>query len=139
MRWLIVLLALGALVACGGPSATPTPAFPRHTAADVVGAFKSAGLPAEDVRPGTPWKQGDLWPNVATDRQVFTIPAVAPNGGVIQTFATAQDRDAMAAFYARFPDLAPYVYPHGNILVQLNSGVAKADAEKYRAALESLP
>lgn len=139
MRALFVLpLLCGLLVACGSPAPTATPTFPRYTIPAVVDAFKAAGLSVEDVRPGTPWKQGDPWPNVAVERQVFTIKAVAPNGGVIQTFAEMRDREAMAAYYARFPDLAPYVYTHGNVLVQLNSGVAKAEAEKYRAALESL-
>lgn len=138
MRAIVAVLCLGVLVACGGTSPTPTPAFPRYAIPAVVDAFKAAGLSVEDVRPGTPWKQGDPWPNVALERQVFTIRAVAPNGGVIQTFAELKDREAMAAYYARFPDLAPYVYTHGNVLVQLNSGVAKAEAEKYRAALESL-
>lgn len=139
MRLALIPLALLALVACGGPSPTATPVFPRHTAAEVVAALRARGLPVEDVKPGTPWKQGDPWPNVATDRQVFTIPAVAPNGGVIQTFAEQRDVDAMAAYYARFPDLAPYVYAHGNVLLQLNNGLSKAEAEQYRAALEALP
>jgi hypothetical protein len=136
---MLVPLVLVALVACGGQPATPTPTFARYTIPEVIDAFRAAGLSVEDVRPGTPWKQGDPWPNVATERQVFTIASVAPKGGVIQTFAEQQDRDAMAAYYARFPDLAPYVYARHNILVQLNSGVAKAEAEQYRLALESLP
>jgi hypothetical protein len=133
-----MLLVLVALVGCGGASATATPAFARYQAADAVAAFKAAGLSVDNVRPGTPWKQGDPWPNVATDRQVFDIASVAPNGGVIQTFAEQKDLDAMAAYYARFPDLAPYVYTKGNILVQLNSGVAKVEAERYRAALAAM-
>ena len=137
-RLLLVSLALVALVACGGTSPTPTPAFARHTIPAVFEAFKARGLSVENVQPGTPWKQGDLWPNVALERQVFDIAAVAPEGGVVQTFASQQDRDAMVAYYARFPDIAPYVYAHDNILVQLNRGLAKAEAEKYRVALESM-
>jgi hypothetical protein len=138
-RLLLVPFVLVALMACGVQSPTATPAFARYTIPDVFAAFRAAGLSVEDVRPGTPWKQGDPWPNVATERQAFTIASVAPKGGVIQTFAEQKDRDAMAAYYARFPDLAPYVYARHNILVQLNSGVSKAEAEKYRAALEALP
>ena len=137
-RLLLVPFVLVALVACGGTAPTATPTFARHTIPAVLDTFKAKGLPVEDVKPGKPWKQGDLWPNVAVERQVFTIPAVAPDSGVIQTFASQQDRDAMVAYYARFPDIAPYVYAHDNILVQLNRGLAKAEAEKYRVALESM-
>jgi hypothetical protein len=138
-RLLLVPFVLVALMACGGQSPTPTPTFARYTIPDVFAAFRAAGLSVENVQPGTPWKQGDLWPNVALERQVFDIAAIAPEGGVVQTFATQQDRDAMAAYYARFPDIAPYVYARHNILVQLNRGLAKAEAEQYRAALEALP
>jgi len=138
-RWIFAPALLTFLVACGGAQMTATPAFPKYAIADVLNTFKANGLSVENVRPGTPWKQGDPWPNVALDRQVFDIASIAPQGGIIQTFAEQKDVDAMTAYYARFPDLAPYVYVRGNIVVQLNNGLAKVEAEKYRAALAAMP
>ena len=136
MRYLPVLLVLGALVACGGPSATPTPAFARYTPEQV--AAKLAPLGATDFREEARLPQ-DQSPNTATARRTFTIPAIAPKGGQVLLFDAPADVAGMQAWYARFPDLAPYVYVKGNALIQLNSTLPKAEAEKYRAALESLP
>lgn len=135
LRVVLVALSLIALVACGNPQATPTPTFRQFTSDRVVAAFARAGLPVTDAHPGQPWKAGDLWPNVALDRVVFTIPAIAPLGGVVQTFETPDDLAAMRAFYARLPDLAPYVYANGNALVQLGNGLSQAEAEQFNAAL----
>jgi hypothetical protein len=138
VRLLLVPLVLVALVACGTPAPTATPPFARYTPAQVLDAFAGAGLPVTDAAPGKPWKQGDLWPNVAAERLVFTIPAIAPQGGVVQTFATAENLAAMRAYYVRVPDQAPYVYAHGNALVQLDNGLPPAEADRYRAALEAM-
>lgn len=136
MRYLPVLLVLGALVACGGPSATPTPAFARYTPEQVAAAL--APLGATDFR-ATPRSPQDQSPNTATAQRDFAIPAIAPLGGQVLLFDSAADVAGMQAWYARFPDLAPYVYVRGNALLQLNRTLPKAEAEKYRAALESLP
>jgi hypothetical protein len=127
------------LVGCGVAPATATPTFPSYTVPVVVNALTLNGLAVGNLRPAAPWQQGDPWPNVAVDRQEFDIPGIAPPGGIIATFATQQDVDAMAAYYAHAPDPAPYVYVHGNAILWLNNGLAKADAERYREALEALP
>jgi hypothetical protein len=136
MRHLPVLIVLGALVACGGPSATPTPAFARYTVEQVVAVL--APLGASDFRetPRSPQAQS---PNTAIAQRDFTIPSIAPKGGQLLLFDSAADVAGMQAWYARFPDLAPYVYVRGNALIQFNSTLPKAEAERYRAALESLP
>jgi hypothetical protein len=44
----------------------------------------------------------------------------------------------MEQWYAMFPAFAPYVYTNGNVLVQLNSALPKAEAERFKAALQGL-
>lgn len=132
--WRVVALVVVvmALVACGGDS------FQRYGADNVVQAYRKAGLSVEDVRAGTRSAQ-DQSPNVATEAKDFTIASIAPKGGQILVFKTQKDLDTMKTWFAQFPALAPYVYAHGNVLVQLNSALPKAEAEKYRSALEALP
>lgn len=133
---LTVLLVLGALVACGDAAPTATPTFRRYTAEDVVKVL--APLSATDFR-HVPRATGDQSPNTATDQRDFTIPSIAPKGGQLLLFDSAADVAGMQAWYARFPDLAPYVFVKGNALIQLNSTLPKAEAEQYRAALDALP
>jgi len=131
-----VLVALVALVACGGVSPTPTPAFPKYTAAQVIAKIQPLGVTG--VKPGTRTADS-LAPNTYTDNQEFTITSIAPKGGQVMIFDTAADVAGMQTWFARFPDLAPYVYVKGNALLQLNSGLPKVEAEKFKAALDSLP
>jgi hypothetical protein len=135
-RLLLVSFALVALVACGGTAATPTPAFARYTADEVVAALRPLGV--TDVRPLARDPQS-VAPNTASDGREFAIPSIAPKGGQVQVFAEPGDLAAMQAWFARFPDLAPYVYVKGNALVQLNNTLPQAEAEKYRLAVEALP
>jgi hypothetical protein len=125
-----------ALVACGGTSPTATPAFARYTADDVIKALQPLGI--SDVKEGTR-EPGTIAPNTYTANKEFTITSIAPKGGQVQVFATASDLAAMQAWYARFPDLAPYVYVKGNALVQLNNTLPKAEADKFKAAVEGMP
>lgn len=134
-RLLLVPFVLVALVACGGTSATPTPTFARYTVDDVVKALMPLGI--SDVRLD-PRASGAIAPNTASAERAFTIPSIAPKGGQVQVFASASDLAAMQTWYARFPDLAPYVYVKGNALVQLNNTLPKAEAEKFRAAVEGM-
>lgn len=136
MRAIVVLLCVGALVACGAGSPTATPAFARYTPEQVAAVL--APLGATDFREEARSPQ-DQSPNTATARRAFTIPSIAPKGGQVLLFGTPADVAGMRAWYARFPDLAPYVYVKGNALIQLNATLPKAEAEKYRAALEALP
>jgi hypothetical protein len=135
----LTLVLLVFLAACGLAPPTATPTFPQYTVPVVVNALTLPGLSVVNVRPAPPWQQGDPWPNVARDRQVFDIPGIPSPGGLIQTFADQHDVDAMAAYYVHTPESQPYVYIWGNAILQLNSGLAKADAERYRQALEVLP
>lgn len=135
-RLVLVPFVLVALVACGGQSPTPTPTFARYTAEEVIAALRPLGI--ADVKPLARDPQS-VAPNTASDGREFAIPSIAPKGGQVQVFATASDLAAMQTWFARFPDLAPYVYVKGNALVQLNNTLPKAEAEKYRAAVEGMP
>jgi hypothetical protein len=132
----VVLLCLVALVACGGAGPTPTPTFPKYTADQVIAQIGPVGV--SDVKTSQR-AADDQSPNTATDRRTFTIASIAPKGGQLLLFDSAADVAGMQAWYARFPDLAPYVYVKGNALLQLNSGVPKVEAEKFREALNTLP
>jgi hypothetical protein len=134
-RLLLVPLVLVALVACGTPAPTATPTFRRYTADEVTKALAPLGI--TDVR-HTPRGPDVQSPNTATDQRDFAIPSIAPKGGQLLLFGSPADVAGMRAWYARFPDLAPYVYVNGNALLQLNSTLPKAEAEKFRAALEAM-
>lgn len=136
MRLGLVLFALIALAGCGGTSPTVTPAFARYSANDVVSALQPLGI--TDVRDGVR-DPGAVAPNTHSASKDFTIPAIAPKGGQVLVFSTASDLAAMQAWYARFPDLAPYVYVKNNALVQLNNTLPKAEADKFKSALEGMP
>jgi hypothetical protein len=131
----LVLLALLALVACGTPAPTATPTFRKYTVDEVVTALTPLGITDVHFTPRAPEALG---PNVATDQRDFTIPSVAPKGGQVLFFDEPADVAAMVAWYAMFPQFAPYVYTNGNVLVQLNSGLAKAEADRFKAAVAAM-
>jgi len=136
MRLVLVAFVLVALVACGGVWPTATPTFPKYTADQVTAKLQPLGV--SNVRPNERAANAQS-PNTATDGRDFAIASIAPKGGQLLLFDNAADVAGMQAWYARFPDLAPYVYVKGNALLQLNSALPKAEAEKFRAALDTLP
>lgn len=131
-RVMFVLVVLLALVACGTPAPTATPTFRKFTVDEVVKALSPLGI--SDVH-FVPRPSSELAPNVYTDQRDFTVPSVAPKGGQILLFDTPEDVKTMVAWYAMFPQFAPYVYTNGNVLIQLNSGLSKAEAEQFKAAI----
>ncbi len=131
----VALLFLVVLVACGGAGPTSTPTFPKYTADQVIAKIQPLGVTG--VKPGTRTADS-LAPNTYIDNQEFTIASIAPKGGQVMIFGSAADVAGIQAWFARFPDLAPYVYVKGNALLQLNSGLPKAQAEKFREALNTL-
>ncbi|PDV97155.1 hypothetical protein [Candidatus Chloroploca asiatica] len=123
---LIILLS-----ACGSTPASTL------TAQAVVDSFNTAGLGLSDVvaperNPSAPL------PNSYTERLVFTIAEVSPNGGQVFVCATKQNCDAIYAYYEALVALAgPYLYqsPNGLVVVQLNSGLAPETAAKFQQAV----
>lgn len=135
MRLLLTALALVTLVACGGQPPTATPDFARYTVDDVMKALAPLGITDVTDPPRDP---NNSAPNTASAHREFVIPSIAPKGGQFFTFAAPGDLEALKVWYARFPDLAPYVYVHGNVLLQINNTLPKAEAERYKAALEQM-
>lgn len=127
----------------GEPSASASPSaapFARHTVADVAAAFRAAGLSVEGLRDGVRGPT-EPWPNVQSAWQSVGTATVSVDlrGGQILTYASAADLAAMQAYLAGLPaNYQVYSYVHANVLVYLNPIVPKAEAERYKAALEAL-
>ncbi len=132
MRKCIGLVLLVFLVACGGSAS-----FQKYSASDVTKQLQAQGLAISDIKPDQRDPNSQA-PNVAVEDMNFTIASITPKGGHVLIFKEQKDLDAMKAWYARFPDLAPYVYTNGNAMLQLNSGLPKLEADKFKAALETV-
>jgi hypothetical protein len=156
------LIALAALLpACSRPKrySQTEDGFLRHTADDVVEVWREAGLPVDDVQPrpiatATPDPDNRRAPRVSgapptepmieVEARNFHIPPAssAPGKvirGQIYVFDSAERLRAKRIWFARFPDLYPYVYTHANILIKLDTAIGSEAAARYRAALETLP
>ncbi len=130
-RLLLAAAVLVLLTACGGAT------FQKHTATDVITAFQKAGLSADNVKDSVR-PANAVFPNVAVETKEFSIPAVAPKGGQVLVFKEQKDLETMQKWFAQFPALAPYVYTKGNTITQLDSGLPKLEAEKYKATLDAM-
>jgi hypothetical protein len=124
------------------PEATATPVFAQFTSGQVVEAFKSAGLEAENPRPMTKDDYG-LAPYVALEGTRFLIPSLCSDcGGRIMSFATEQDLNKTRDYYVTLGQKSAAFYSwtfvKGNILVQINGDLPEAKARQYEAALENL-
>ncbi len=130
------------------PQATTTPApngssssgaitFRRYTADQVIAALQAVGLSVSDVK-AAPRNPNALAPDVAEETKIFAIASIAPRGGQVLSFNEPHDLQEMQAWFARFPDLAPYVYIKGNVILQLHSSLPQAEAEQFKAALEAM-
>lgn len=109
----------------------------RFTADQVIAALQAAGLSIGDVQ-AAPRDPNALAPDVAQETKTFSIASIAPRGGQLYIFTNAQDLQTMQAWFARLPDLAPYVYTNGTVLLQLHRSLPQAEAERFKAALATL-
>ena len=144
--FVLILTILGMAAACeslpfAGASATEVP-FARFTAQDVFNSFSQAGLQANSVT--RDMLIGRDAPGGFRDRYVFEIPRIAPLGGQVLMFDTPE---AMGEWIAYVESLRAnpntrrdvvYVYPFANILLQLNASLLPAEANDFRAAMQSL-
>lgn len=130
----LLFIALVLLTACGGGAGQPT-------AADVIAAFKDAGLEAEDTRPLTKEDYG-VAPYVCTGTRFF-IPSVgAERGGRVFICDNDKDRDALATYYTEMGKVSAaffsWVFVKGNVLVQITGDVPEETARKYETALNEI-
>jgi hypothetical protein len=154
-RQALILLAGLALAACSRPVrySQPEPGFLRHDADDVVRAFQSAGLGVGQVQPrpiatATPDPDARRQPRVSggpptepmieVEARDFVIPGLGDKGGQIYVFDSAERLRAKQIWFARFPDLYPYIYVHEDVLIKLDKALPPDEAARYRAALERL-
>lgn len=130
---LLVLIIL-TLAACSGGGSQPT-------AADVITAFKDAGLEAEDTRPLTKEDYG-VAPYVCTGTRFF-IPSVgAERGGRVFICDNDKDRDTLATYYTELGKSSAaffsWVFVKGSVLVQITGDVPEETARKYETALNEI-
>lgn len=147
---------IGLLAGCGRMPmySQPEPGFRRHTADEVVAALQAAGLSIVQVTPrpiATATPNPDVLrrpriaggpptePMVEIEARTFVIPQFGPKGGRIFIFDSSERLRAKRIWFARFPDLYPYVYTRENVLLWLDGSLPAEESERFRAALESLP
>lgn len=135
----LLLLAMVVLAGCGGPAPTAAPPFARFTAEDVLTAFVRAGLPVQNIEENFDVNRSDF-PINFSDRRVFEIPSIAPNGGQIVVFsrpdALAEWRELIDARLDSSDTRRDviYTYYNGNVLLQLNANLLPSVAGQYRDA-----
>lgn len=103
------------------------------TASKIIEQFKSLGVNIQNVRE-EPRDSKALLPNSYSERLVFEIPDVAPNGGQIFVCKKKDYCDAILHYYEALGVVAvgPYLLQSSNGLVvgQFNKGLAPEVAEK---------
>jgi len=134
---LVVITAAPEPTATPLPTPTDTPFFVYHVA-DVIDAFREAGLPADE---GTPDEPGGPAPSTEAEAYRFLIPSLGPDsGGRAFAFDSQELLDAKKAYYEAFTGmLFSWVFTRGNILVQINGSLPKAEADNYNEVLQSIP
>lgn len=139
----LLLTGCGGVSLFGPPTATPLP-FNLFTPQDVFNAFTAAGLETAIAPDDEQIVAGRDDPADYDERVVFHIASIAPLGGQVITFETA---DQLAAWQAYIESLRNnsstrrgviYVYFRNNVMVQLNSSLTNAQAEAFREALEDM-
>jgi hypothetical protein len=154
-RQILLLIAGVVLAACTREKrlSQPEPGFLRHRADDVIAAWSTAGLPLGEIQPRpiatatpdpvlrrAPRVSGGppTEPMVEVEARTFVLPGLGDKGGQIFIFDSAERLRAKQIWFLRYPDLYPHLYVHDNVLVKMDAAVPDVDAERYRAALETL-
>lgn len=136
MRIILLTLIVIIVAACSGQAAKTV------TGADVVAAFKAAGLEAENTTDMGPKDYG-MAPYLCKGTR-FVIPSlgkdsIGDKGGRIFVCDNPQDVQKLQDFYVKVGQASAAFYSHtfakGNVLVQINGELDKAIADKYGAAL----
>lgn len=137
----ILLIAISAfLAACAGEP--PPPPFDQLTAQEVVDALNAASATVQN--PVADMVVGRDAPNTFSERIVFQIPSIAPDGGQIIIFRTSADLQAWQSYIDTLradPDerrSVIYVYVNQNALLQLNANLLPDEASRYSTAFTNL-
>lgn len=132
MRYVMLALLVFAVSACSSAKTV--------TGADVIAAFKAAGLEAENA---TPINYG-LAPFVCHGTR-FVIPSLGKDGigldrgGRVFTCDSQDDLTKLRDYYVKIGQIsaafASHLYAKGPVLVQIDNQLDKAKADKYGAAI----
>ena len=110
----------------------------KVTGADVISAFKAAGLEAENPSPMTKDDYG-VGPYVCTGTHFFTPSIDATAGGRVFICDNDKDRDAIAGYYTELGKASAlffsWVFIKDNVVVQLNGDLPEDKAKQYQAAI----
>ena len=143
---LLAIFAVCAMTACAilSPS-TPTPIpFDRYSAQNVFDAFARAGLQIQNPEKNLV-VTGRGAPGALEDRYLFEIPRIAPAGGQIIIFASADQLQAWQTYIDKLRASSDtrrdvvYTFVKDNVLLQLNPALTTAEANAYRDAFMALP
>ena len=120
----------------------PTPVFEIWTADQVVEAFKSSGLEAENPVVMTKEDYG-IAPMGAKVGLHFSIPSLCPTcGGRILAFDNQGNLDISRTYYETLGKQSAaffsWVFVKDNILVQINGDLPEEQARKYEQTLQEL-
>lgn len=135
-------LTTAIIMACIMAGCTGSTPEPRVTGADIIAAWKAAGLEAENVRPMTADDYG-LVPYICkADATRFYIPSLGEdNGGRLYVCDSAADADKIAAVYEKIGEASAMLATHvlragdGRIVAQINGTLPDDKAAAYGAAL----
>lgn len=144
---IVVVMLMLMLVGCGGASST-APTQPAESqsvsSADVVAAFKRAGLPAENPA-RIPPNQFGIAPVLTSDATRFLIPSLGEDaGGRAFVLDSPEDLAKMKAAYdavGRESGLLfswTFVNEDRLVLVQINGDLPEVEAKKYGGVVAAL-
>jgi hypothetical protein len=114
--------------------------FQKWKNAQIIDAFKAAGLEAENPRPmSQPQDYGQI-PMIDVEGTQFNMPSLGEDGiGHIYSFASEGEIEKMIKYYSdASTDNFSWVYVKDNILVQLDGRLDEEKAKQYEAAMGNI-
>lgn len=141
--FLLAMLTL-LLAACGGESTDTQDTFRKYSAQDVLNALTEAGLSVEE----THRDMQSVAPNAPatfSERYLFAISGIAPRGGQVLIFPTADTLQAWQSYIdSRLANSSTrrdfiYAYVKDNAILILSPELMPNDAAPYRDAFNAMP
>ncbi len=116
--------------------------YDKWTSAQVVDAFRDAGLDVGNPRPLTKADYG-LAPYVGKEGTRFFIPSLGSDrGGRIISFENAEELARLQKYYVdagkASAAISSWVYVRDNVLVQINGSLPEDRARRYEDALNNM-